>query len=241
MLMGSWQNQLLIIKNLSRFPISMPLRWDGVCGTRGTHRGWSRLGTLVRSGCLWEGCWLWLSCPADLPAPGMFPSQQPVPATWLHLCGTAGTNIGAVLGKDTWTLERATPGHESGEGLQGILLPCFQHWSCWQVACMFEKSKPGFLQTHGVHWRAPPCQPLAQVAQMGQGAIKWSFHLTSSPNAPSPWCVGWEWEEEDPNGMGIPRIPSSQLHMVIWLMPDAAWVWTGNAASLSGHTNHTVV
>ncbi|OPJ58831.1 hypothetical protein AV530_000577 [Patagioenas fasciata monilis] len=48
------------------------------------------------------------------------------------------------------------------------------------MACVFEKSKPGFLQTHGIPRRAPPCQLLAQ-------------------------CMGWERElcpdgEEDPKG-----------------------------------------
>lgn len=96
------------------------------------------------------------------------------------------------------------------------------------MACVFEKSKPGFPQTHDIPQRAPPCQLLAQVTQIGQGAKKNElFHPIPSPNASSPQCMGWEQElwpdgEEDPKGAGIPRMsaarPCSQLCAAIWLV-----------------------
>lgn len=63
-------------------------------------------------------------------------------------------------------------GHKSSERLQGIPRPCCQCGSCRQMVCMFEKSKPRFLQAHRVPQRSLPCQPLAQVTQTRPGRQK---------------------------------------------------------------------
>lgn len=211
------------------------------------HGGWSRLGRLVWSGCLWEGCWVWPRYPANLPAPGTFsPNSQSscvAAGMWdcrdeCKQCSREGRSRGP---------RQDTRGEE---GSKASRWPCSQSWSCRQMVCMFEKSKPGFLQTCGVPRRALPRQLLAQVMQIGQGVKKWAFHLTPSPNAPSLQCVGWEREplpdgEKDPKGAGSPGMsaayPCSQLGTAIWLVPHTTRVQTGNTASFSGHTNNTVV
>ncbi|XP_072713522.1 uncharacterized protein [Ciconia boyciana] len=127
------------------------------------------------------------------------------PAAWPRVRETAGTSAGAALGKGMWMLQRATPGHENRGGLQGI--PPARCWNCRQMVGMFEKAKPGFLQTHGVPQRAPPCQLLAQ-------------------------CVRWEQEprpdvKKDPRGAGSPgtsaACPCSQLRTAIWLILRTTW------------------
>lgn len=101
----------------------------------------------------------------------VFP-QQPVQLCGRRYVGPQG-RVQAMLSVRTRGRSRGPRQDMRGEeGSKASRWPCSQSWSCRQMVCMFEKSKPGFLQTCGVPWRALPRQLLAQVMQIGQGVKK---------------------------------------------------------------------